>query len=130
MEGNGRREMDWIGPPPVTAGAVAPQPTPGTAGTGLFQVSGRSRLPVAGAASTRYRLSTGAVMQGEGGEGSPPGSSGDLEIWFRHQAMCLLCIAGLGGLPQISLPLGLSLVGPRDSDAALLDLEQRVTAST
>ena len=61
----------------------------------------------------------------------------DLEIRFRHQAMCLLCIAGLGGLPQISLPLatfeglplGLSLVGPRDSDAALLDLAQQVAAS-
>ena len=58
----------------------------------------------------------------------------DLEIRFRHQAMCLLCIAGLGGLPQISLPLasfeglplGLSLVGPRGSDVALLDLAQRV----
>ena len=61
----------------------------------------------------------------------------DLEIRFRHRAMCLLCIAGLGGLPQISLPLasfeglplGLSLVGPRGSDLALLDLAQRVAAS-
>ena len=60
----------------------------------------------------------------------------DLEIRFRHQAMCLLCIAGLGGLPQISLPLasfeglplGLSLIGPRGSDVALLDLAQRVAA--
>ena len=61
----------------------------------------------------------------------------DLEIRFRHRAMCLLCIAGLGGLPQISLPLasfeglplGLSLIGPRGSDLALLDLAQRVAAS-
>ena len=29
----------------------------------------------------------------------------DLEVRFRHQAMCLLCISGLGGLPQVSLPL-------------------------
>ena len=44
--------------------------------------------------------------------------------------MCLLCIAGLGGLPQVSLPLamldglplGLSLVGPRGADTALLEL--------
>ena len=28
----------------------------------------------------------------------------DIEIRFRHQAMCLLCIAGLAGLPQIRLP--------------------------
>ncbi|MFG1317540.1 hypothetical protein [Xanthobacter autotrophicus] len=42
--------------------------------------------------------------------------------------MNLLCIAGLGGLPQVSLPLarlegvpfGLSLVGPVGSDTALL----------
>lgn len=53
-----------------------------------------------------------------------------IEIEFREQAMCLLCIAGLGGLPQINLPLGsldglplgLSLIGPRGSDSRLLAL--------
>jgi amidase len=53
-----------------------------------------------------------------------------IEVEYRHQAMCLLCIAGLGGLPQISLPLaeldgmplGLSLVGRRGTDEALLAL--------
>lgn len=52
----------------------------------------------------------------------------DIEVRFRNQAMHLLCIAGLGGLPQVSLPLaeidglplGLSLVGPRGSDEQLL----------
>jgi len=52
----------------------------------------------------------------------------ELEIHFRHQAMCLLCIAGLGGLPQVSLPLaafngcplGLSVVGRRGADLDLL----------
>ena len=52
----------------------------------------------------------------------------DIEIRYRHQAMHLLCISGLGGLPQISLPLaeidalplGLSLNGPRGSDMQLL----------
>jgi amidase len=60
----------------------------------------------------------------------------DLEVRFRQQAMCLLCIAGLGGLPQVSLPLaeldgcpfGLSLVGPRGADLALLDLAASVMA--
>ncbi len=55
-------------------------------------------------------------------------STQKIEIAYRHQAMCLLCIAGLGGLPQISLPLatldgcplGLSLVGPRGADVPLL----------
>jgi amidase len=53
-----------------------------------------------------------------------------IEVIYRQQAMCLLCIAGLGGLPQVSLPLamldglplGLSLVGPRGADTALLEL--------
>ena len=54
----------------------------------------------------------------------------DIEIRYRHQAMHLLCISGLGGLPQISLPmaeldglpLGLSLNGPRGADVQLLGL--------
>ena len=54
----------------------------------------------------------------------------DVEVRYRHQAMHLLCIAGLGGLPQISLPmaeleglpLGLSLNGPRGTDMQLLRL--------
>jgi amidase len=53
-----------------------------------------------------------------------------IEVTYRQQAMCLLCIAGLGGLPQVSLPLarldglplGLSLVGTRGADTALLEL--------
>ena len=53
-----------------------------------------------------------------------------LEIVYRTQAMNLLCIAGLGGLPQISLPLvtqgglplGLSFIGAPGSDMNLLAL--------
>ena len=59
----------------------------------------------------------------------------DIEIRYRHQAMHLLCIAGLGGLPQISLPmselgglpLGLSLNGPRGADMQLLGLARKLT---
>jgi amidase len=62
-------------------------------------------------------------------------STSDLEVTYRSQAMCLLCIAGLGGLPQVTLPLaeldgcplGLSLVGPRGSDVQLLDLAVSLT---
>jgi amidase len=58
----------------------------------------------------------------------------DMEIRFRHQAMCLLCVSGLGGLPQISLPmaeldglpLGLSIVARRGDDMMLLGLAQRL----
>lgn len=49
---------------------------------------------------------------------------------FRERALAILCISGLSGLPQVSLPLatfdgcplGLSLIGPRGSDRALIDL--------
>ncbi len=58
----------------------------------------------------------------------------ELENRVRAQAMSLLCIAGLAGLPQVSLPLatldglplGLSLVGPRGYDSQLLALAERI----
>ena len=60
----------------------------------------------------------------------------DLENRIRAQAMSLLCIAGLAGLPQVSLPLatldglplGLSLVGPWGYDTRLLELAERIMA--
>ena len=60
----------------------------------------------------------------------------DLEVRFRHQAMCILCISGLGGLPQVSLPLasldglplGLSLLARRGSDSMLLSLAADIMA--
>lgn len=55
---------------------------------------------------------------------------------YRNRAIRLLCLAGLGGFPQISLPmahrqgapLGLSLVGPAGSDRSLVRLAGRVMA--
>ena len=60
----------------------------------------------------------------------------ELEDRIRAQAMCLLCIAGLAGLPQVSLPmatlgglpLGFSLVGPWGSDRQLLSLSVELMA--
>ena len=60
----------------------------------------------------------------------------DIEVHYRHQAMHLLCIAGLGFLPQVSLPLaeldrlplGLSLVGPPGADMQLLGLAHDLVA--
>ena len=57
-----------------------------------------------------------------------------IEVEYRNQAMRLLCIAGLTGLPQITLPmatagglpLGLSLIGTRNSDRALIALARRI----
>jgi amidase len=53
-----------------------------------------------------------------------------IEVKYRHQAMGLLCGSGLGGLPQISLPLteidgmpiGLSILARRGNDEMLLEL--------
>jgi len=57
-----------------------------------------------------------------------------IEIEYRNQAMQLLCIAGLAGLPQLSLPmaqidglpLGLSIVGCRGADTMLLSIATRI----
>jgi amidase len=56
---------------------------------------------------------------------------------YRYRALRLLCVAGLSGCPQLSLPLagrdgapmGLSLLGPRGSDAALVALAGRLAAA-
>jgi amidase len=54
----------------------------------------------------------------------------DVEVSFRARAISLLCIAGLGGLPQLTVPaatvdgcpVGLSLVGSPGADLALIEL--------
>jgi amidase len=56
---------------------------------------------------------------------------------YRNRAIRMLCIAGLAGFPQLSLPLatragaplGLSLLGPAGSDRSLLALAARITAA-
>ena len=53
---------------------------------------------------------------------------------YRNRALCLLCLAGLAGFPQVSLPLaardgtplGLSLIGPPGSDLSLVRLGARL----
>lgn len=55
----------------------------------------------------------------------------------RMRTMRITCIAGLAGLPQVSLPcrgpdglpVGISLLGPAGSDAALISLARRVYAA-
>jgi amidase len=62
------------------------------------------------------------------------GSSEEVENRVRYQAISLLSIANLGGLPQLTLPLGeldgaplgLSLVAARDADTMLLALARRI----
>jgi amidase len=63
-------------------------------------------------------------------------SDSDLED-YRNRALRMLATAGLCGLPQLSMPLskragaplGLSLLGPRGSDRALVALAERLVAA-
>lgn len=56
---------------------------------------------------------------------------------YRNRATEMLCIAGLSGFPQVSLPLasrlgaplGLSLLGPAGSDRALIALAEQLAAA-
>jgi amidase len=55
---------------------------------------------------------------------------------YRNRSTRMLCIAGLAGLPQLSLPLGsrlgaplgISLLGPAGSDRSLVRLAERIVA--
>lgn len=55
---------------------------------------------------------------------------------FRERALRLLCLSGLSGFPQLTLPLGtvdgapfgISLLGPAGSDRALLGLGRQILA--
>jgi len=56
---------------------------------------------------------------------------------YRNRAIQMLCIAGLSGFPQLSMPLavrdgaplGLSLLGPAGSDRSLVALAERIAAT-
>jgi amidase len=60
----------------------------------------------------------------------PLGTAGDELEAYRAKSISMLCSAGLGGLPQISMPIahvqglpfGISVLGPANSDLALLAL--------
>lgn len=55
---------------------------------------------------------------------------------YRNRAIRMLCIAGLAGFPQLSMPLatregaplGISLLGPAGSDRSLIALAQRIAS--
>ncbi len=55
-------------------------------------------------------------------------------LGYRERALRLLCLSGLSGFPQVTLPLGtvdgapfgLSLLGPPDSDLQLIGLGRRI----
>ncbi|MEO5323419.1 amidase [Mesorhizobium sp. CC13] len=87
-----------------------------------------------------------AVLLGDDGflvlptvPGAAPLAAGshDELLAYRERALKLLCLSGLSGFPQITLPIGmvdaapfgLSLLGPAGSDLALVSLGRRVIAA-
>ena len=81
-------------------------------------------------AELRERLGEEALFLIPSAPGMAPllGADGAQIEQFRQRAQRLTCIAGIGGLPELSLPLvrglaapmGLSLIGPAGSDRALI----------
>ncbi|AMX99602.1 amidase [Mesorhizobium ciceri] len=63
----------------------------------------------------------------------PLGMAGEALEAYRSRSISMLCTAGLSGLPQISMPIaeveglpfGISILGPRNSEMALLALCRR-----
>lgn len=93
---------------------------------------------------TRFRAHMAALLGNDGVLVMPTmpdvapllaASEAELED-YRNAAIKMLCIAGLSGLPQISLPLstrlnaplGISLLGPAGSDRSLIALAQKIAA--
>lgn len=72
--------------------------------------------------------------------GAAPLASSDAQAQqaYRERALRLLCLSGLSGLPQITVPLGedegapfgISLIGPRGSDRALIAVAGELMAGT
>ena len=82
----------------------------------LLGLDGVLLIPTAGTIAPRLDMSKDELLQ------------------FRDRTLTLTSIAGLGRLPQVQLPagkvggaaVGLSLIGPRGSDRALLRLAERL----
>jgi amidase len=80
----------------------------------------------------------GVLLIPTAGTIAPPLDTGKEELaQFRDRSLSLTAIAGLGRLPQVQVPAGLvdgaavgvSLIGPRGSDRALLRLAEQVSAA-
>jgi amidase len=64
-------------------------------------------------------------------------AAGEAELEdYRNAAIRMLCVSGLSGFPQVTLPLasrlgaplGISLLGPAGSDRSLIALAERIAA--
>jgi amidase len=95
------------------------------------------------AVRTAFRARIDGLLAGDGVLLAPvvPGAPFMLDLpaeaqdAYRHEAMRLLCVAGIAGLPQVVMPAGrvdgapygVSLIGPRGSDLSLIALAGRMT---
>jgi amidase len=95
-----------------------------------YEAAGRERVAITDRVLSVLRDDTVIAVPTGPAPAPPVGMSGDALESYRVRATSMLCAAGLAGVPQISLPLaavdgrpfGISLVGPRGSDLALIDL--------
>lgn len=91
---------------------------------------------------TEFRAELEALLGADGvlvlptmpGAAPKSASTGDELLDYRERALRLLCLSGLSGLPQITIPLGtvhgapfgISLIGPRNFDRTLVALASRI----
>ncbi|WP_395450293.1 amidase [Aminobacter sp. UC22_36] len=89
-----------------------------------------------------FRQELGALLGADGilvlptVPGAAPLANGthDELLAYRERALMLLCLSGLSGFPQITLPIGtaddapfgLSLLGPAGSDLALVEMGRKI----
>lgn len=104
-----------------------------------------AQLVPATAFRARFRAHLGALLGRDGVLVMPTmhdiaplrGDSEDAFEDYRNRSTESLCMAGLSGFPQLSMPLasragaplGLSLLGPAGSDRSLIALAERIAAS-
>jgi amidase len=123
----------------------AAQPRFGEAIAGRWQMAGRTtdaEAATAHATKDRVRAHVRSVLGAHGVAVLPSAASlaplrdasAEQVNAVRLRTMAITCIAGLAGLPQVSLPLqsaggeplGVSLLGPAGSDRVLIELARRL----
>ncbi len=127
---------EWVSRVHPTFGPAIAQRFATVAKMDLTEVAGMRPLRAAIAARVDAMLADNAIMLLPSMPDIAPllNSPADDTIAFRERAMGMLCIAGLAGVPQVSLPLatvngcpvGLSIMAARGNDEMLLDAARHV----
>jgi len=127
---------DWIRAHDPSFGPGVRERFDGAMALGAEEIAAARAERAAIAATVSDRLGPDGVLVIPTAPGAAPliGTGGAEMDRYRNRAITLLCVAGHSGLPQVSVPvamidgapLGLSLVGPKGSDRALIALAQAI----